>query len=244
MRFLAIFLLIPILLVDNPAKAELIIEFGEFGEAQMLATNATTSVNVYIRSNGGNVTLALAEYRFKIDLAPLSATPSGIVQFLPDFDQTNLPSLQNNAEQFDSNYIFFNKTTINNFKAIRQNATEIFGFDSTFDVDAGMYVDSMIEIGVDQKLLARLEIEQAQLGGGASGTYQIALTEGNFQTADQANDEFGSIDFSSTPGTLQVGITAVPEPSSILLLTSGLALAATKRWWRRSHRQAPLTLKS
>ncbi len=239
MRFLFLGILAQLALGSPTALAALVIEFGP---TLVLSPNSSASMDVFISSDAGDADFAFAEYRF--DIALTSGLPTGVVRFLPDLDinDANSAVRQTNSEQLAANYVFSPIASLDNFVAIRQfpNTVELFGGDSTFDVNTFSY--SNITVGSDLKLLARLEIEQFQLGVAASGTYQISLVQAKFQNADQANvfdDSLGFLAFTSSSGTIQVGASAVPEPSSMILLAGALGVAGKTYRRRRISTPSP-----
>ncbi len=219
MRLVILLALVQMVLIQKSVLAAIVVDFGP---AVTLAPNSTSSVDVFIRSDIGDIDLAFAEYEFTISLT--SANPSGVVRFLPSFDSVATPR-QNDDEKSADTYVFFNGPASDNFTAVRQLApfeNVLNGGDSTFDLNT--FTFSNVTLGAVPKLLTRLEIEQFQAGQGGSGTFQIALTAGKFQNADQANvfdDSLGSLTFATTNGTIQVSASAVPESSSALLCGMG-----------------------
>jgi hypothetical protein len=195
-----------------------------------LAPGSLGFVDVYISSSVGETNnLSLVDFRFKI--VPVGL-PSGQVYFRDSFSQAdpNNPSKQNNSEQTDPSYVFFGKTNSTHFGATLPTVdpTDIGGADYATDPITDDLTD--VPVGSTPLLLARLELAQQQTVIGDSFLVQL--------NTDPLLTSF--TDSNSTPvsfiqsGMGPLSITAVPEPSTVLLGTLAM-LVFGARASRRRH---------
>jgi hypothetical protein len=189
----------------SKARADLIIDVQD----ATLTAGGTGVVDVYVRSNG---TDSISTFNLEFQITGFH--PSGSLRF---------SSIQSNAVQQATapNYIFLNASSSSNFGYARQDPvlTTLIGGDQRIG-------NTNTTVTSSNLLLARLAIEhQTPTPLTASGVYQLSLVGANSLFADS---NFTPLNIqSSTPGTITV--TAVPEPSSGLLLGTCLCAASLKR---------------
>lgn len=200
-------------------RAELVFSFQD----KFLKSGEEGSIDVFIRSTTGSDHVQFANYAFDITF-PNTASP-GFLQFQPT-------ALQLKTEQSVSSpfpYIFFGDTNSANINAVVQPQTPqaITGFDSTAS-------GNDVTIGTSNLLLARLELKH--IGASQSGDFTIRLRNDPGQTFfEDRNGNRATISFASSSfGT--VSVSAVPEPSSLVLCA--IVIAFTIRHNRRKRTQA------
>lgn len=165
----------------------------------------------------------LSSYQFSI-----AATPGNTSQLLfsNSFVLNSVdPSRQSNSEQSQSNYLFSTGFQASNFVATRNSAIQLTGLDeSTMSNGFNMVADQSY-------LLARLELLSIQPG---QGIFSIAMsTDPNFSYFENsAGDSVNITSFNSGVVT----ITAVPEPTSLLLLVAAGGVGVVYRRTRSKRK--------
>ena len=207
-------------------RADLIIRIDD----ARLQAGSIGSVDVWVRSDASD-TFSLVSYMLRID--PV-AQVGGSLEFQPSFAD-GLDFHQNNAEQFDPNYLFAGNTEPSNFFAARQDPvrTRLVGTDESRTGNVTIASPTWY-------LLGRVELQHITPTPRTShGTFRVSLM------ADPANSYFQNFDFDefdprqpkinpvsySISNSGIITIASVPEPSSLLFFVSVLGI----RQFRRSR---------
>lgn len=212
---------------SNRASADLILSFG----SGSVVSGGVGYIDLFVESGSSESTFTL--FNYKVEISPVSVINGGILEFQESFDSPN--SLrQLSTEQGMTNYIFAGKSTFDNFTSVRQdpNRLQLVGG----DVEA---TGTPITILAGQSyLLARLELQHITPTPGLStGSFRVSLLQDPAQSyfqdldlddSDPAQPKIDPLSYSiANSGT--VTITAVPEPSSMLLVGGAFGIAAFVR---------------
>ncbi len=205
------------LLTAHPALATLNIQVLD----ATIPNNGTGFVDVVISGNNDN----LQGFDFEFMISAIGPVTSSLQFTDPQSD----PQLNDLA--FIPNYVFSGDSTNVNLAlpmgSVNLAQDTFTGSDSTFSLND-------VVVG-GTKLLVRLDLGHiVPFGVDASGDqFRVELTNANFLDSGAA-----AVPFTSTFGTATVAATAVPEPSSMALLSitcAGLAMYRKRRagWNRR-----------
>ncbi|QDT02964.1 hypothetical protein K227x_13430 [Rubripirellula lacrimiformis] len=211
------------LAISNLCSGALVVEF----EDHAFFPGTIASIDVYIRSDGTSVD-NLSSYSAAFEIEQISGT--GILEFLP----SNFP-LPAGEHQSDSErtvakpnaYVFLNAldTSSAAFLSLRDRG-------SSQELNQRDKALSDMTIGTDRLLLARLEVKHITTDVDADAKYRIKLNQ-SIPTVfrDSANSlaAFNVGDSNANFGTISFTTTAVPEPSSILLLSVAAGLVCVRR---------------
>ena len=200
------------LIVGVPtSKADIIVSFGSSTPDPLIAGSSGT-VDVFIRTNAGTQTLD--GFQAGINL---TGGPAGGLIFSAVQAEAQL------GIGGPSGYVFFSKSISQNTSAIvgivGGGGSSYIGADSTDDGSAIPLVGNPapITLTTTNRLLYRLNLSAV-----TAGNYSIDLNGAVSSFYSNQLDPVGTaVTFSSTAGTLN--ITAVPEPSSLLLIAFGSA---------------------
>lgn len=110
---------------------------------------------------------------------------------------------------------------------------------ATYDLDTGRYLEELQRFSLGPAIvtfgngepvgIGYRESHSVQLVGGGCVIcdfgYFLSLTEATWNRHERANDQIGTITFAAP--------TPIPEPSSVALMLSGLALVAGAARWKR-----------
>ncbi len=214
------------LTLGNNATADLILRFS----SGTVESGGIGYIDLFAESNG---TDTFTLFNYKVEISEVLLVNGGILEFQESFDSAN-PLKQLSSEQEQSNYIFAGKSTFDNFTSVRQdpNRLQLVGGDAEATV-----TPITISFG-ESYLLARLELQHITPTPGLStGTFRVSLlqdpNQSYFQNLDleDLDPNQPKIDPSSYSllNSGIVTITAVPEPSSILLVASAIGLAIVRR---------------
>jgi hypothetical protein len=169
-------------------------------------------VDVFIRTNAGNQTLDGFQTRIN-----LTGGPAGGLIFSAVQAEAQL------GIGGPSGYVFFGKSisqnTSSNIGIVLPGGSSYIGADSTDDGSAIPLVGNPdpITLTTTNRLLYRLNLSAV-----TAGNYNIDLNGAvSSFYSDQLDPANTTVTFSSTAGTLNVS--AVPEPSSLLLIAVGCA---------------------
>ncbi len=187
-----------------PARAAIVITV----ENTMITADQTGFVDVFISSNSGDI-VDLANYQFAITNVGL---PASSLEF----------SIQDYSEHGFANYVFATDPSAAGIEEFTQTNSLLEAGDGTEN-----FTGVPLTASTNKHLLARLELQHllsfGQTAAQAAGEqFHITLQNNSGTFFD---DEIGdplSIDASSfNAGTVTVTASAVPEPSSLLLLAAG-----------------------
>jgi len=201
-------------------RADLIIDVQD----ATLTSGSLGFVDVFIRSDGTDL-LNLASYVFQIQ----KISGDGALQFQASSGAPS-PS-QSNSEQSLNNYVFFPVASSANYGVNRLDP------DLTRAAGGDFITPNVMLNGTD-RLLVRLELQHI------TPTPLFSFSEFRVFFANDLANEFensfnrvgiNAASFSNF-GTITVAPTAVPEPSSMLLMSLGLV--GTAAWRRRRKRSA------
>lgn len=208
-------ILFAVLLHEKPASAALVISV----QSTTIFAGGSGFVDVLISSTSSD-SVDLVNYEFAITSV---GSPSGTLQFIAP---------QVYSEHGFANYVFASDPSVD---GIFENSL------SNSVLEAGDFTENFSGVPLTtstQLLLARLELEHvlgpgqtAALAAGEQFLVTLQNSAGTF--FEDENGDALTIDVASfDPGTITVvaGATAVPEPSSLLLLAaSGIGLITRKR---------------
>lgn len=212
----------------STASAGMIIEIRDTS----IAAGQPGTLDVLISSNSGDA-LALANYAFQITNV---GTPAGTLEFADPHPVTsNLDPSYVFATDLDPAGLFINSQT-------------------TADLEAGDFTNSGtgITLTASPKLLFRLDLLHV-LGPGQTEAlavgeqFEISLVQGagTFFLDELGNDLTLDLGASKLTGTVTVSdVTAVPEPSSIIMTALGLSgfLSVTRKRRRKAESKANQSL--
>ena len=204
---------------ENRAMGDLIITI----QGGSIAPNGTAIFDVFIRSSTtGTDSFALANYEFAITAVNPTNNTSGKLQFA-----SNQPNPSDKA-----NYVFTNLAP-GNPAVMRQGSGPEY-----LSAIGGDFTDPVLNLPLDvlnsDKLLTRLQlVHSTPTPGSAIGTYRISLVNSAntfFRLADLSTAvTIDALSYSEANSGL-ITITAVPEPSTVMLLS--LAGAVGIGTWR------------
>ena len=209
---LRICLMLALLLCAIPAKAELVIDVLA---SNVFANGTPGFIDVAIRSRVGEThNVSLAAYEFAIANV---GSPIGSLEFL---------SNQLTDEQANAAYLFSTFQPTGNFTAIANSPISYTGGDFTNSPNAPfpstlVTSTNLLLVRLDVRYVLPANTDSAQAVG---SQFSVSLVDANSSFQDENGDP---IAFSSTPGIAT--ITAVPEPSSLLLVLAVGAAAITLR---------------
>jgi len=189
-----------------------------------IAPNGTAIFDVFIRSSTTGIdSFAFANYEFAITAVNPTNNTSGKLQFA-----SNQPNPSDKA-----NYVFTNLLP-GNPAVMRQGSGPEY-----LSASGGDFTDPVLNLPLDvlnsDKLLTRLQLEHSTpTPGSAIGTYRISLVNNSANTFFLLEDGFtrlaiDALSYSEANSGL-ITITAVPEPSTVMLLS--LAGAVGIGTWR------------
>ena len=186
-------------------RADIVLEFLP----SFVLSGGNGTVDVTIRSDNLIAGDQINGGSYFFEITPVSGT--GILQFRPT-DQ------QSQSERGDGNYYLGLDISVGNFSSVRQdppNQTRLVQSDSTLS-------GNNVTITSSPRLLARLEL--TQLSAGATGEFRIKLLEDGLNTLFVRKD--GSVAAIAPQSYTNAGsiISAVPEPSTVLLILPFLFL--------------------
>lgn len=218
MKFLATFQFVPaLLLLSSASWADLIVDIQDAS----FSPGGTGFVDVLISSNS---TDDLGRFSAKFQITQTSG--GGVLAFQNDFDLNSADAdRQTNSERSDGNYVF-GGTLGTDASFVSQ---QVGNAQTLLQIDRSS-ADVTLDGGT--KLLARLELTHLLPAGTTTGgTYEISLASDPFTRFQLLNGEavtiaaqsFDSANF----GTITVS--AVPEPSSGLLLLSAFGIGMFRR---------------
>jgi hypothetical protein len=176
---------------------------------KQIAAESLDFVDVFVSSTVAQ-NVMLSSYQFQIQ--GISGNTSQLV-FRDSFDKNNLVTEnQSNSEQMEGNYLFSGNVDSDNFAATRINPLLLSGADESLSLDG-------FNMQANQSyLLARLELKSIQPG---QGTFTISMVP-NIDLS-YFSDKDGTVVPITTFHAGTLSITAVPEPTSYLLLSTALA---------------------
>ena len=215
--------------VGNCCRADLIVDIQDV----QMQVGTERSVNVYVHNSDGEVNVGAYNLKFNIS-APQAGT-AGTLEFQPTLDQSN-------SERSDADYIFSGKTG-SNFASVRQDANgnrrQLVQSDDVVGYIG--FPGSTVLVGTTPKLVATLEIAHIRSDATPS-VFEISLDpssnfnvfNGGPKTVAIAPQSFATSADNVANGTHFtnfgiVRVTAVPEPSSSLLLLFTLGASAFRR---------------
>jgi hypothetical protein len=222
---------------DAVAHAALVIEI----EDTTIDAGGLGTIDIFLRSDGtSSDNVAIASYRVAITTISESG---GDLQFQASSNDIEV-NRQNSLEQLEPSYVFFGDANPTNFLATRQdpNRRLLQADDSTFSLIDGSFTDRTI--GPTNLLLARIELQHITPSPDtATGQYRISLVQdpgfttfldSTFTPIDINPDSFvnpanATDNFAFGAGLVTVGVVAVPEPSSIVVLCGGVLACIVRR---------------
>ncbi len=180
-------------------------------------------IDVEIYATAGSHEISFAGYEFEI--VPISG--SGSLEFL---------GTQETNELENHRYLFFELGPTSNFTTDAIGPTEYIGGDYTddsddSDPDPNVTTYETVTVGIDRRLLVRLDVQHVSPSLAAGATFSINMISGTFQDGS-GNEIAFDVATNSLPGIAT--ITAVPEPSSLLMLVGTGVGWLTLRRRRRS----------
>ena len=196
--------------IADRLQADLVIEYLP----SFVPAGGNGKIDVTIRSDSvGGDQVNAGSYFFEI--TPVSGT--GVLQFLPSITSMDLLK-QSQSEQGDPNYLFGNiDVSAANFSSERQDP-----FLAKLVQSDGTLSGNNVTITSIPRLLARLEL--TQLSAGATGEFKIKLIEDGLNTLFvRKNGSLATIASQSYTNAGSI-ISAVPEPSTVLLILPFLFL--------------------
>ncbi|MEM1224565.1 MAG: PEP-CTERM sorting domain-containing protein [Planctomycetota bacterium] len=193
---------------------------------QTIAPGKTGSIDLLISSNAND---ELDRFEYRVTITPLGS-PQGALTFVaPLFDGT------------DADYVY-GTPSFGFLAGIDSAGLEAFGGDETANQDFGFPTNTFLGPTLDAtpRLLARLNLSHDNAFG-AGDSFQVSLvnTDARFLTDltfsfDTFLESSTALNFSSSPGTITIGPTAVPEPSTFVLALLGIGACVVGRRQRRA----------
>ena len=199
---------------SSSLSAGIVLSFAPSSPSPLSAGSAGT-VDVLIHSDASDI---LDAFQIDLNLTPVGLSPVGGLKF---------SATQLDSQLTELNYVFFGNSL--SFETSQSVGTVIggdvyMGYDATFD-----FIPVTLS-GIDQ-LLFRLNLD-----GVTAGSYSIGVLSAIFlkdqRLADPSDPGYPDnvVPHSSTLGTITVaGTTAVPEPSSAVLLGMAIAIGLIYR---------------
>ena len=210
------------------ANAELILGFKE----STIQAGGAGAIDVVISSSNGADSIG----RFQLSFAITQTSGTGVLAFKPSFNAGDANNLlnQSNSERTsnDPAYVFAG------------NLATGFASLSTGDRQTILQVDraqSNMTLGITPVLLARLELQHTTPAPDQNASYRISLqntAQTQFQLLNNSSATLSPTFFGNT-GT--VSITAVPEPTSALLVAISAATLMLRRRIVHQRRKSATT---
>jgi hypothetical protein len=211
------------------ANADLILGFKE----STVEAGGTGAIDVVISSSNGADSIG----KFQLSFAITQTSGTGVLSFKPSFSlgDPNNPLNQSNSERIslDPAYVFGGNVVPLGFGSV-----------STGDRQTILQIDraqSNMTLGITPVLLARLELQHTTPASDQNASYRISLqnsAQTQFQLLDNNSATLSPTFFGST-GT--VSITAVPEPTSALLVAISAATLMLRRRIIHQRRKSATT---
>ena len=204
----------------GPARAGLVVSI----QSTNVAAGGTGSVEVDI-TNNGNASVAINDYAIQLVIAPTNGTLTQLAFSAPTPGQLGYLS--------DPNYVFLNDSIAALPPPFVGLPTQTLYNNDTFTATDSTVSGNTVSIGVSQSyLLAILPITTlTQLDPQSGDSFSVSLNPSSgtgsssggastyFDVLDSNNNETSYVPFTSTPGTVTILPSAVPEPGT---LVSGL----------------------
>jgi hypothetical protein len=215
------------ILAAGPARAGLVVSIDNSTVAQ----GGTGSVEVDL-TNNGNSSVAINDYAIQLVIAPTTGTFTQLAFSLPTSQQLSYLG--------DSNYIFVNNSIAALPPPFVGGPTQTIYSNDTFTAADSTANGNTVSIAAGQTfLLAVLPITTlTQLDPQIGDSFSVSLSPASgtgsnsggastyFDVLDSDNSEISYVPFTSTPGTVTISGSAVPEPASIVAALQAILIGA------------------
>ncbi|MCO8123491.1 PEP-CTERM sorting domain-containing protein [Stieleria sp. TO1_6] len=214
MKHLLVLLTVVPLLVNhgNRADADIVVEFG----SAQIRSGGSGFIDVFVSSSDGSDEL----FGFEADFSLLGDNTGGFLEFKPSFNPANPtgPDTQSSAETQDPDYVFRGDST--SFSATRNGPPN--------QMIQSDFASANKPLGSDRFLLARLDFFHITPVP-VNTVFSVALNptgNTNFYHDDLSTASIDAVSFTNLGS---INVTAIPEPSSLLVLAMVFGGVAVRR---------------